>query len=80
MTNTTVCYASKKQQSTSSYPSKLDQMKSVVVKISTGYRRKYESRKKRKWILEGKDELWVSVKKGKTYPKLTPELIEYLNK
>ena len=28
--------------------------------------------KKPKWILEGKDEFWVSVNKSKNYSKVTP--------
>ena len=63
MTNKTVCYASKKQQSTSDYPSELDHIKSIDVPIYTGYRRKYESIEKIKRLLEGKYELWVLVKK-----------------
>ena len=35
--------------------------------------------KKRKQLLEGKDELWVSVEKSKKYSKLTPELIGHMH-
>ena len=79
MTNMNVCSASKKQQSTSDYPSDLDQIKAIGVPISTRYRWRSESRKKRKLLLEGKYELWVSVKKRKNYSKVTPELIEHLH-
>ena len=80
MTNVTVCSAGKKQQSTSDYPSDLDQIKAIDVLISTGYIWKSESIKKRNRLLEGKYELWVSVKKRKNYSKVTPELIEHLYK
>ena len=79
MTNMTVCYYSKKQQSTSDYPSDLDQIKATGVTIYTGYRWKSESIKKLKRILEGKYELWVSVKKRKNYSKVTLALIEHLH-
>ena len=78
MTNVTVCSAGKKQQSTSDYPSDLDQIKAIDVLISTGYIWKSESIKKRNRLLEGKYELWVSVKKRKNYSKVTPELIDNL--
>ena len=43
--NITVCYASKKQQSTSDYPLDFDQIKAIGLPIFTGYRYKSESRK-----------------------------------
>ena len=43
MTNMTVCYDGKKQQSASDYPSDLDQIKYIGVPISTGYRWNSES-------------------------------------
>ena len=43
MNNMTVCYASKKHQSTSDYPSDLDQIKAIGVPIYTGYIWKSES-------------------------------------
>ena len=57
----------------------LDQIKSSGVIIFTGYRRKYKSRNKWKRMLEGKDELWASIKKQKKYSIVTPELLDHLN-
>ena len=48
MINITVCYVSKKPQSKSDYRSNLEQIKAIGATISTGYRWKYESRKKNK--------------------------------
>ena len=65
MTNITVCYSSKKPQSTSDHTSTLDQIKDSGVSISNGYRWKSKSRKKRKQLIEGEDELWAPVKRPK---------------
>ena len=46
MTNMTVCYTIKEQQSTIDYIYYLDQIKDTGVPISTGYIWKYESIKK----------------------------------
>ena len=78
MTNMSVCYISKTLQATSDQTSSLDQIKSSRVPISTGYKWKSKSRKKRKWLLKGEDELSSSVKKQKNYSKVTPELIEHM--
>ena len=74
----TILYSTKQQQ-TSDYPPNLYQIKAIGVPISTGYRWKYESIKKRKQPPEGKDKFWVSVKKRKNYSKVTPTLIDYLH-
>ena len=80
MTNMTVCSDIKKQQLTSDYPSKSDQIKAMGVPISTGYRWKYESiKKEQNQLLEDKYELWVSAKKKKNNSKVTPELIDHLH-
>ena len=65
MTNINVCYSSKKPQSTSDHTSTLDQIKYSGVSISNGYRWKSKSRKKRKQLIEGEDELWAPVKRPK---------------
>ena len=56
-------------KSTSDKPYVLDQIKSSDVPISTRYIWNFESRKKRKLLLEVEDELWVSVKKHKNIQK-----------
>ena len=58
---------------------KLDHIKAMCVTIYIGYRWKSESIKKPNWLLEGKDEFWVSVNKKKNYSKLTPGLSKNLN-
>ena len=65
ITNMTACYSSKTPKSTSDKPYDLDQIKASGVSISTGYRWKSKSEKKRVLLLDSEDKLWASVKKQK---------------